>query len=128
MTKWRALTAFLLHPARSQRTALTPNESVIAPQIQALASSLNQFLEPFVIPDHNSRFQQMSHLHAIILEFTKLGYVILSQPGEWAFVHRPVEGGNCLVTCAGVQKVRNKDGVGYGGAGQIVEMPTMVPL
>jgi len=128
MSKWRALTAFLLHPTRSQRTALTPNESAIAPQIQALASALNQFLEPFVVPDPNSRFQQTNHLQAVIFECTKLGYIVFSQPGEWAFVHRPVEGGNCLVTCAGVQKVRNKDGVSYGGAGQVVERPVVVPL
>jgi hypothetical protein len=127
MTRWRALSAFLLHPMRSQRTPLAVNETAVTPQIQSLATALNQFLEPFVIPDHASRYQQSTHLQAVIYECTKLGYVVFSQPGEWAFAHRPAEGGNCLVTCAGVQKLRNKDGARYG-APHMVERPVVMPL
>ncbi|KGQ09612.1 hypothetical protein BBAD15_g5052 [Beauveria bassiana D1-5] len=49
LRKWRKLSAFLLHPARSQRTPLpTTGDATVEAQAQELARSLNTFLRFFV--------------------------------------------------------------------------------
>jgi len=115
LTKWRTLSAFLLHPTRSDRSPLNPDGADSSSQISALAAALNAFLEPFVNPDPASRFQQTEHLQAVIHEVTKLGYVILSQPSEWRFVHRLDQKsfGTSFVVAPGLIKVSGRDGKAY---------------
>ncbi|KAK6210249.1 hypothetical protein QIS74_11833 [Colletotrichum tabaci] len=87
LSKWRTLSAFLLQPSRSQRTPLAPVESEVSPKAHNLATALNKFGHHFVLMDQASRLQQLEHLQAVILEFTRLGYEILSQPGDWHFTY-----------------------------------------
>ncbi|KAB5580557.1 hypothetical protein GE09DRAFT_1168006 [Coniochaeta sp. 2T2.1] len=116
LSRWRVLSAFLLHPNRSQRTPLPASDAAIAPQVKSLANALDAFLAPFVLgPD-----RQKSHLEAVIAECTKFGYVLLSQPSEWAFVHVPDRLGQAAVVCAGLVKLSDKDGRRYGSPFQVV--------
>jgi hypothetical protein len=94
----------------------------MAPQAKSLANALDTFLAPFVLKDESSRFQQKSHLQAVILECAKFGYVLLSQPSEWAFVHvlAPDWHGPTAVVCAGLVKVGDRDGRRFGSPLQVV--------
>ncbi|OAR01144.1 hypothetical protein LLEC1_05186 [Akanthomyces lecanii] len=85
LRKWRNLSAFLLHPARSQRTSLPPGDAAVAMQAQELASSLNSFLRFFV--DQQQQHQQVGHLQAMIEECGKLGYMLFSHPSDWEFIY-----------------------------------------
>ncbi|TQN68730.1 hypothetical protein CSHISOI_06747, partial [Colletotrichum shisoi] len=60
-------------------------ESEVSPKAHSLATALNKFVHHFVPMDQGSRRQQLDHLQAVILEFARLGYEILSQPGDWHF-------------------------------------------
>ncbi|KAB5536130.1 hypothetical protein GE09DRAFT_1291073 [Coniochaeta sp. 2T2.1] len=129
LNEWRVLSAFLLHPAPSARTPLPASNSAVAHQAAAFASALDTFLGHFVVGDEASRLGQRSHLQAVIAECTKLGYVLLSQPSEWRFVHAPARqgGSHAAVVCAGLVKVTHKDGTPYGTPQEVVA-PTAVQL
>ncbi|KAK3386091.1 hypothetical protein B0H63DRAFT_191941 [Podospora didyma] len=109
LNRWRVLSAFLLHPNRSQRLALSPSEAAVEPQAAQLAAALDTFLAPFVADNEASRFQQNDHLRAVIVECTKLGYLLLSQPTEWQFDHGDRGGGRVAVVCPGLAKASRKD-------------------
>lgn len=125
LNQWRTLSAFLLHPARSQRTPLPTSHTALAPQAAALAHALDSFLGYFAAgSDKEGRSQQRGHLEAVIAETTKFGYVLLSQPSEWRFVHVPgpsqqgqqgqqTGGALVAVVCPGLVKVTDKDGTPY---------------
>ncbi|KAF4991633.1 hypothetical protein FDECE_13981 [Fusarium decemcellulare] len=98
MSQWRRLSAFLLHPSPYSRTPLPISEAAVSQQALAVANSLNAFLHHFV---GTSRGAQTDHLQAVILECTRLGYVILSQPQDWRYVF---EKGDMLVVCPGLDK------------------------
>ncbi|KAH7634868.1 hypothetical protein B0T09DRAFT_13500 [Sordaria sp. MPI-SDFR-AT-0083] len=124
---WRALSAFLLHPQRSQRTALTPSDAALVPQAAALAQALNRFLRHFVEDSDTARFQQESHLREVIAECAKFGYVLFSQPSDWCFLHvaRPEQAAGTargyrgkVVVAAGLVKHTDKDGRRLGGSAQ----------
>ncbi|KAM0745362.1 hypothetical protein ACQRIT_000746 [Beauveria bassiana] len=105
LRKWRKLSAFLLHPARSQRTPLpTTGDATVEAQAQELARSLNTFLRFFVDKQHQQ--QQVDHLQAVIEECAKLGFMLFSHPCDWAFIFDPdpVRGGVVVVE-AGLRKV-----------------------
>ncbi|RKK24952.1 hypothetical protein BFJ65_g2871 [Fusarium oxysporum f. sp. cepae] len=85
-SRWRALSALLLHPNPEERTPLPVSVTEASPMALSLANEFNQFLEMFVTQDPASQQDQMNHLQAVILECTKLGYVVLSQPSDWGFV------------------------------------------
>ncbi|KAK0648208.1 hypothetical protein B0T16DRAFT_326817, partial [Cercophora newfieldiana] len=127
LNQWRALSAFLLHPARSQRTPLPTSSAAVTSQAAALSNALDTFLGYFVAADEGSRSQQRSHLQAVIGETTKLGYVLLSQPSEWRFVHTLGQktGGRVAVVCAGLVKVTDKDGTPYPAPKQVVAPQTV---
>ncbi|KAK3349839.1 hypothetical protein B0T25DRAFT_250163 [Lasiosphaeria hispida] len=129
LNQWRTLSAFLLHPNRSQRTPLSPSDATVAPQAAGLANALNTFLGYFVAGDEASRFQQKSHLQAVVAECTKLGYVLLSQPSEWRFVHvaNQQAAGQAVVVCAGLAKITHKDGTPLSTPQHIIG-PTVVPV
>ena len=129
LNQWRVLSAFLLHPARSQRTPLPPSNAAVAPQAAGLVEALSTFLGYFVARDEGSMFQQQRHLQDVITECTKLGYVLLSQPSEWRFVHVPTQptAGPVAVVCAGLAKVTSKDGTPYPTPQQVIA-PSAVPV
>ncbi|CAG7556630.1 unnamed protein product [Fusarium equiseti] len=82
-SRWRSLSALLLHPNPGERTPLPVSTDEAPSKAFSLANRLNTFLQIFVAQDHASRQDQTSHLQAVILECTKLGHVLLSQPGDW---------------------------------------------
>ncbi|KAF4870972.1 hypothetical protein CGCSCA1_v009951 [Colletotrichum siamense] len=98
LSQWRSLSAFLLHPNRSQRIHLSPNESEASPKAQSLATALNACLRHFVPADQGSQRQQLDHLQAVILECTKLGYEIVSQPSDWRFTYKTEDAGMDPIT------------------------------
>ncbi|KAJ6788469.1 hypothetical protein PWT90_02614 [Aphanocladium album] len=85
LREWRKLSAFLLHPARSQRTTLPAGDAAVARQAEELANSLNSFLHVFV--DQQHQHQQVGHLQAVIEEGAKLGYMLFSHPSDWEFIY-----------------------------------------
>ena len=127
LNKWRVLSAFLLHPARSQRTPLPASSPAISAQVDGLAAALNRFLQYFVPGDDKAQAQQMNHLKDVIVECTKLGYTVLSQPSDWRFVHTQGRGvgGRTAVVCAGLVKVTHRDGTPFSSPNEVVA-PTIV--
>src|SRR5438874_2458415 len=125
LSHWRTLSAYLLHRDRSQRTALVPAEAYIKPQAAALVEALNTFLGYFV-PQEQAN-QQSAHLQAVVLEFSKLGYVLLSHPCEWALRHSVGQNPSAIVVVAGLEKLSDKDGKRYALA-QILVPPTVVQI
>ncbi|KAL7940954.1 hypothetical protein V8C42DRAFT_336041 [Trichoderma barbatum] len=109
---WRRLSAFLLHQNRSQRTSLQVDTYMIASQAQALASSLNNFLGPFV--DRGKSSQQSSHLQEVVIECAKLGYVLFSHPVDWRFIFGEIPNGTAdvrtVIVCPGLEKCSDRDG------------------
>ncbi|TDZ35295.1 hypothetical protein C8035_v009825 [Colletotrichum spinosum] len=86
LSRWRTLSAFLLHPMRSQRTPLSPAQSEVFPKAKDFATALNTYLGHFTHADQGQQ-RQTDHLQAVIFECAKFGYEILSQPGEWRFTY-----------------------------------------
>ncbi|KZL81017.1 hypothetical protein CI238_03359, partial [Colletotrichum incanum] len=122
-SKWRSLSAFLLHPRRSQRTPFLPADAAAAPQAQALVTALNTFLYPFIPPSQAAQRQQVDHLQAVVFECAKFGYMILSQPSDWQFVYETEaenSGTRMLVLCPGLNKLETADGERYESPHHVV--------
>ncbi|KAH7136760.1 hypothetical protein B0J13DRAFT_449821 [Dactylonectria estremocensis] len=129
LSKWRRLSALLLHPNAVERTPLPVSEEAVAPQALALANALNTFLHYFVGADGASRDEQTNHLQAVIVECTKLGYVLLSQPSDWQFVFETdsaTSRRSSLVVCPGLEKLGHGDGSRYNSPRRVVE-PVVIP-
>lgn len=127
LNQWRSLSAFILHPSRSQRTQLSISTAAVSSQAAGLADALDTFLDYFV--DENNLFQQKTHLEAVITECAKFGYVLLSQPHEWHLVNNPGPGhqqGYTAMVRAGLVKVPLRDGSPAGSPQQVVEPVTVV--
>ncbi|KAF5603422.1 hypothetical protein FPCIR_1352 [Fusarium pseudocircinatum] len=99
-SRWRTLSALLLHPNPDERTPLPVSVTEASPMALSLANELNRFLEMFVAKDPASQQDQMNHLQAVILECTKLGYVVLSQPSDLRIVI--AQGGGSTGDCESV--------------------------
>ncbi|KAM5376422.1 hypothetical protein ACJZ2D_005476 [Fusarium nematophilum] len=128
LSKWRVLSAFLLHPARSERTPLALSEATAIPQSNGLASALNTVLHHFVPSEPGQCEAQTEHLKDVILEFAKFGYVLLSQGSDWRFTYETSTAGEsqrAVVVCAGLEKLSHRDGRRYGSP-QLVEAPRVV--
>ncbi|KAI0880761.1 uncharacterized protein GGS22DRAFT_79790 [Annulohypoxylon maeteangense] len=113
LTQWRQLSAFLLHPSRSDRTPLAPSEDICTHGAQQLAVALNTFLEPFVSGDRQDRYEQENHLREVIVECVAFGYLLFSQPCEYRY---RFEGGvrpNYIVVFPGLDKVSDEEGHRY---------------
>jgi hypothetical protein len=84
------------------RTPLPANSDDTQQRAKTLAQSLNGFLLYFVDEEHMER--QTAHLQDVILECTKFGYTLLSQPSTWQFVF---EGGSSqyFVVHPGLEKM-----------------------
>ncbi|KAL8371981.1 hypothetical protein RB595_001683 [Gaeumannomyces hyphopodioides] len=115
LTRWRQMSMFLIHPNRSDRSTLVPTEAMVGDKVNKLAVALNKFLSAFVGPQKSG--QQQSHLHDLLIECAKFGYLLLSQPGE--FCLRQVaegqsgQGKGYLVVCPGLVKVGDEQGEVY---------------
>lgn len=111
MTKWRQLSAFLLHPHRSDRTPLVPSEDVGTQQAQQLAVALNTFLESFIVAvDHESHYEQENHLREVIVECATFGYLLFSQPSEFRFQFDNDRKHDGLVISPGLERVTDERG------------------
>lgn len=106
-TRWRQLSAFLLNPDRSERSALIPDN--VETQARILVAVMNKFLGEFV--DEQARIRQETNLQDVIIECTKLGYVIFSQPAEFLFRFE-AHGDNEIVVRPGLDKVSDEQGSG----------------
>ncbi|KAJ0307222.1 hypothetical protein Brms1b_010061 [Colletotrichum noveboracense] len=98
----------------------------------SLATALNACLRHFVPADQGSQRQQLDHLQAVILECTKLGYEIVSQPSDWRFTYKTEDAGASgvrpVVVCPGLDKVTSKDGKMYNSPRRVVApVVTQVP-
>ncbi|KAI1206618.1 uncharacterized protein F4807DRAFT_438703 [Annulohypoxylon truncatum] len=123
LTQWRQLSAFLLHPSRSDRTPLVPSEDISTHGAQQLAVALNAFLEPFVIGDREDRYEQENHLREVIVECVTFGYLVFSQPCEYRY---RFEGGvrpNYIVVFPGLDKISDEEGHRYPSPVQSVVPP-----
>ncbi|KAF4490409.1 hypothetical protein FAGAP_10814 [Fusarium agapanthi] len=116
-SRWRTLSALLLHPNPGERTPLPVSVTEASPMALSLANELNQFLEMFVTQDPASQQDQMKHLQAVILECTKLGYVVLSQPSDWG-----------IVVCPGLERLSQNDGTRYRSPKEVVALETPRPV
>lgn len=109
LRKWRELSAFLLHPGRSQRTSLPIGDAAVGMQAAELASSLNAFLRFFV--DQQQLQQQVGHLQAVIGECAKLGHMLFSHPCDWQFIYEAgAAATRGIVVEAGLCKLGSRDG------------------
>lgn len=128
-SKWRSLSALLLHPNPAERTPLPVSTDEAPSKAFSLANKLNTFLQVFVAQDSASRQDQTSHLQAVILECTKLGYVLLSQPGDWGFVfsNKPttMDRAHRIVVCPGLERLSHNDGTRYRSAKEVAAPETM---
>ncbi|KAI3337562.1 hypothetical protein HD806DRAFT_476990 [Xylariaceae sp. AK1471] len=113
ITRWRQLSAFLLHTNRSQRTPLAPSEDVSTVRAQELTVALNRFLEPFISRDREERYEQENHLREVIAECATFGYVLFSQPTEYRFRFDSNGGLNTIVVCPGLDKIIDGEGRRY---------------
>lgn len=113
-TKWRQLSAFLLHPSRSDRTPLLPSEDTNTQQAQQLTVALSTFLEPFALAnDRESRYEQENHLREVIVECAHFGYVLFSQPSEYKFRYESDGRSNGIVVSPGLEKITDEAGRRY---------------
>lgn len=113
MIKWRQLSAFLLHPNRSDRTPFAPSGEATAQQAQQLALELNRFLEPFVLRGRERSYEQESHLQQVLTECARFGYVLFSQPSEYRFDYDDQGRLGGIVVCPGLERVSDEEGWGY---------------
>ena len=127
-SQWRRLSALLLHPSPGDRVSLKVSEADAAPQAADLSNALNRLLLHFVPASASARNEQTSHLQALIIECTKLGYTLFSHPCDWAFAFRPNKPsqGKVIVVCAGLNKLSHRDGKRYKAPKCIVEPSEMV--
>ncbi|KAH9992388.1 hypothetical protein F4779DRAFT_609227 [Xylariaceae sp. FL0662B] len=125
LTRWRQLSAFLLHPHRSDRTPLIPSEDVSTHQAQKLALTLNTFLEPFVAGSRDERYEQENHLREVIVECATFGYVLLSQPSEYRLRFDQAGGLSSIVVCPGLDKISNEEGHRYPRPAQPIVAPVV---
>ncbi|KAG5980823.1 hypothetical protein E4U55_003577 [Claviceps digitariae] len=127
LREWRRLSAFLLHPERSLRTALPVQEAAAAVQAQELARRLNVFLGHFVETTAGAAQRQERHLQAVIVECATLGHVLLSHPSDWRVVvdddtsSSSSSSRRAVVVEAGLDRLSDRDGPRYRRPQRVVE-------
>ncbi|KLU92197.1 hypothetical protein MAPG_11143 [Magnaporthiopsis poae ATCC 64411] len=121
-SKWRVLSAFLLHAEKDTNLLLETDAAVVTPQAEALVEALGGFLEPFARPG------QAEHLLKVLATSAQFGYVLLSQPEDHAFDHLPGPGNDpktTLVVTAGLRS-RPFDEHGWPQESWRVDSPPIV--
>ncbi|RSL62077.1 hypothetical protein CEP54_005881 [Fusarium duplospermum] len=124
LSKWRSLSTLLLHPTPADRTPLPVSVAEASQQAGSLANELNTFLRFFAPQDAAGSQAQTSHLQDVILECTKLGYILLSQPSDWRFVFSDKQSRR-VVVCPGLEKLSHSDGTRYRSPKEVVAVVTM---
>ncbi|RTE83396.1 hypothetical protein BHE90_002049 [Fusarium euwallaceae] len=124
LSKWRSLSTLLLHPTPADRTPLPVPVAEASQQAGSLANELNTFLRFFAPQDAAGSQAQTSHLQDVILECTKLGYILLSQPSDWRFVFSDKQSRR-VVVCPGLEKLSHSDGTRYRSPREVVAVVTM---
>ncbi|KAJ4325551.1 hypothetical protein N0V84_003429 [Fusarium piperis] len=124
LSKWRSLSTLLLHPTPADRTPLPVPVAEASQQAGGLANELNTFLRFFAPQDAAGSQEQTSHLQAVILECTKLGYILLSQPSDWRFVFSDKQSRR-VVVCPGLEKLSHSDGTRYRTPREVSAVVTM---
>lgn len=76
-------------------------------QAQALVRELNGFLGFFAKPDGT---EQAAHLQAVVMECTRFGYMLFSQPAEFKFNFNAGQTVGLIVVCPGLDKVADEQG------------------
>ncbi|KAF4439448.1 hypothetical protein F53441_12601 [Fusarium austroafricanum] len=104
LTRWRTLSALLLHPTPNERTPLGVSELTVRDQALDLANGLDTFLSYFVVPDQGIRQKQQHHLHLMIIDAAKLGYALFSHTSDWRFIYKDEMAQRGLVICVGLEK------------------------
>ncbi|KAI3577656.1 hypothetical protein IWW34DRAFT_852008 [Fusarium oxysporum f. sp. albedinis] len=99
LTKWRTLSALLLHPNPSERTPLEVSERAVRHQAEELVKELDPFLHCFVTPDQDNLQKQRHHMYSIIVEAAKLGYALFSHTGDWRFIYKDMGTPRAVVLC-----------------------------
>ncbi|KAI8692503.1 hypothetical protein NCS56_00007200 [Fusarium sp. Ph1] len=120
-TRWRTLSALFLHPAPHERTPLELSEPDVQDQAEAVAKALDSILHFFVAPDQESRRKQLDHLHVMIIDAAKLGYVLFSHTSDWRFIYKDESGKGGAVVCVGLEKLSGRDGRRLGSPQRIAE-------
>ncbi|KAI1773622.1 hypothetical protein F4818DRAFT_96181 [Hypoxylon cercidicola] len=125
LTRWRQLSAFLLHSERSDRTPLTPPEEVSTHKAQQLAMSLNAFLEPFVAEGREERYEQENHIREVIAECATFGYHLFSEPSEYRFRFEDGVSPFNIVVCPGLDRISDEEGRRYPPPAQPIVAPVV---
>lgn len=124
LSKWRSLSTLLLHPTPADRTPLPVPVAEASQQAGGLANDLGTFLRFFAPQDAAGAQEQTDHLQAVILECTKLGYTLLSQPSDWRFVLGDKQSRR-VVVCPGLEKLSHSDGTRYRSPREVAAVVTM---
>lgn len=125
LTRWRQLSAFLLHPERSDRIPLTPPEDISTHKAQQLAVNLDAFLQHFVAGSREDRYEQENHLREVIAECTTFGYRLFSQPSEYRFRFEDGVNPTSIVICPGLDKISDEEGRRYPPPTQPIVAPVV---
>ncbi|KAI1326630.1 hypothetical protein F5Y16DRAFT_223689 [Xylariaceae sp. FL0255] len=113
LIRWRQLSAFLLHPGRSDRTPLVPSENISTTQAHELSVALNRCLRQFVSGDREERYEQENHLREIIVECATFGYLLFSQPAEYRLQFYHSGSDRAIVVFPGLFKIADENGRQY---------------
>ncbi|KAI8724376.1 hypothetical protein NCS52_00006500 [Fusarium sp. LHS14.1] len=120
-TRWRTLSALFLHPAPHERTPLELSEPDVQDQAENVAKALDSVLHFFVAPDQEARRKQLDHLHVMIIDAAKFGYVLFSHTSDWRLIYKDESGKGGAVVCVGLEKLSGRDGRRLGSPQRIAE-------
>lgn len=91
-----------------------PSEDISTHEAQQLTVALNKFLGPFSAgDDRESQYEQENHLREVIAECATFGYLLFSQPSEFAFRFERDGKVNGVVVSPGLDKVSDEQGKRY---------------
>jgi hypothetical protein len=80
------------------------------------------------VQDSASQRNQTKHLQDVIVECTKLGYIVLSQPSDWGFVFSydsSMDKSHRIVVCPGLEKLSHTNGMRYRSPMEVAAPETM---
>jgi hypothetical protein len=119
LSRWRKLSAWLLHPNPMERTHLPVAHDMASQQAAALSVAVAACLQVFV--SQGDEAAATEHLQLVAMECAEFGYVLFSHPADWSPIYT-AGGGQDIVVCPGLGKV------GSRGAQQRVVDPVLAQL